>query len=152
MAAAVATVRDGVTISLSREFPKEPGRDNRKPAQHRLMNPLPRGSGGMVLDYIGTACHGLTATHIDALCHVWDEDGLWEGRTPEDRIGFDGMRWGGIEHWGDGLVTRAVLFDVPAFRGPGHVTQDQPVHGWKLAEIAAKNRVTVMPGDAIAVR
>jgi kynurenine formamidase len=151
IAAAAATVRDGVTISLGREFPTEPGRDNEKPAQHHVMGPVHRRGGGMVLDYIGTACHGMASTHIDALCHVWDQDGMWEGRTPEDTVSFEGMQWGGIEHWSDGLVTRAVLFDVPAFRGTGHVTQDEPVHGWELAEIAAKNGVTVAPGDAIVV-
>ena len=151
IAAAAASVRDGVTISLSRDFPTVAGRDNERPAQLHVMDPVRRGAGGMVLDYISTACHGMASTHIDALCHVWDADGMWEGHAPADSIGFDGVRWGSIEHWSDGLVTRGVLFDVPAFRGTDYVTQDEPVHGWELAEIAAKNGVTVQAGDAIVV-
>lgn len=149
--AAAATVRDGVTISLSRDFPTAASRDNQRPAQLLVMGPVHRGDGGMVLDYISIASHGMASTHIDALCHVWDSDGMWEGHDPAASTGFDGVRWGGIEHWSDGLVTRAVLFDVPAFRGTEYVTQDEPVHGWELAEIAARNGVTVQPGDAIVV-
>ena len=71
-AAAARLVRSGRSVSLSRPFPKEPGLNNALPAHH-YMRTLPRGKGGFAADYYGIFYHGVASTHIDALCHTWDE-------------------------------------------------------------------------------
>ena len=53
------------------------------------------------------------------------------------RFGLDGTRWGGIEQWREGFICRGVLLDVPRHRGEPYVTQERPVHGSELVEIAA---------------
>jgi len=148
--AATRLVRNGRAVSLSREFPTQPGPANAFPAQH-WMRTVPRGTGGFAADYYGVFYHGVQSTHIDALCHTWDEHGMWNGRDPKREIGFDGATWGGIEAWSDGIVTRGVMFDVPRHRGVPSVTQDAPVHGWELEEICQKRGITLEPGDAICV-
>jgi kynurenine formamidase len=148
--AAVAGIRSGQVMSLSRPFPKSPGPTNPKPANHYLMREA-RGAGGMASDYLGVNFHGLACTHIDALNHAWSEDGMWNGRRPEDVLHPTGARWGSIDAWGDGIVTRGVLLDVPRFRGEPYVTQGRPVHGDELHEICAAQGVEVGPGDAVAV-
>ena len=70
-AAAARLVRSGRSLSLSRPFPKDPGPNNPLPAQH-YMKTLPRGKGGFSADYYGIFYHGVSSTHIDALCHTWD--------------------------------------------------------------------------------
>jgi kynurenine formamidase len=148
--AATRLVRTGRSVSLSREFPKEPGPGNAFPAQH-YMRTLPRGTGGFAADYYGVFYHGVQSTHIDALCHTWDENGMWNGRDPKKEIGFDGATWGGIEAWTDGILTRGVMLDVPRHRGLPSVTQDRPVHGWELEELCEKRGIRIEPGDAICV-
>ncbi len=148
--AAARLVKTGRSVSLSREFPKEPGPGNAFPAQH-WMRTLPRGRGGFAADYYGIFYHGVQSTHIDALCHTWDENGMWNGREPKGEIGFDGATWGGIEAWSEGIITRGVMLDVPRHRGVPCVTQDAPVHGWELEEICRKRGITLEPGDAICV-
>jgi kynurenine formamidase len=76
---------------------------------------------------------------------------MWNGRQPDDVVHPSGVRWGGIEQWGSGIVTRGVLLDVPRYRGDPYVTQHRPVHGEELAEICAAQSVEVRPGDALAV-
>ncbi|MET0850904.1 MAG: cyclase family protein [Candidatus Rokuibacteriota bacterium] len=148
--AAARLVRSGRSVSLSRVFPKEPGPNNALPAHH-YMRTLPRGTGGFAADYYGIFYHGVASTHIDALCHTWDEQAMWNGRDPKKEIGFDGATFGSIEHWADGIVVRGVMLDVPRHRGTGSVTQDRPVHGWELEDILTTRGIRLSPGDAVCV-
>ena len=148
--AATRVVRNGRSVSLSRPFPKEPGPNNAYPAQH-YMRTVPRGKGGFAADYYGIFYHGVASTHIDALCHTWDEGGMWNGRNPKQEITFEGATFGAVEHWSEGIITRCVMLDVPRHRGVASVTQDAPVHGWELDEILSKRGIRLEPGDAVAV-
>jgi len=148
---AAALVRSGRSVSLCREFPKNAAPNNPNPAQH-FMRMLERGSsGGGAIDYYGISYHGQASTHLDSLCHVWNEDGMWNGRSPAAEIGFDGTRWGAITNWSTGIITRGVLLDVPRFRGEPFVTQERPIHGWELEDIARSQGVTIEAGDALVV-
>ena len=149
--AAAGLVRSGRAVSLSRELPKTPAPNNPTPAQH-FMTKIDRGDGaGGALDYYGVSYHGQATTHLDALCHVWNKDGMWQGRDPAQEIGFDGAHFGAVTNWSNGIVTRGVLLDIPKLRGEPFVTQERPIHGWELAEAAAAEGVRVEPGDALLV-
>ena len=148
---AAALVRTGEVISLSRPFPLDPAPNNPAPAQ-RYTTVVERGPrAGSAVDYLGVNTHGTASTHLDALCHMWDEDGMWNGRDPAAEITPDGTRFAGIDAFADGIVTRGVLLDVPRHRGKPYVTQDEPVSGAELAAIARDNGIQVEPGDAVLV-
>lgn len=150
--AAAGLVRSGRSVSLSRDFPKTPGPGNPNPAQHFIQSSAtPAGGAGGVTDYYGISYHGYAATHIDALCHVWDENGMWGGHDPLREIRAGGARWGAIHQWREGIVTRGVLLDLPRFRGEPFVTSEQPVHGGELADVAKAQGVQLQPGDALIV-
>jgi hypothetical protein len=149
-ARAASLVRTGRAVSLSREFPKNPAPNNLNPAQH-FMRMIDRGDGGGAIDYYGIAYHGQASTHLDSLCHVWNQNGMWNGRNAHDEIGFEGARWGAITNWSTGIITRGVLLDVPRFRGEPFVTQDRPIHGWELEDVAQSQGVKFEPGDALLV-
>ena len=139
--AATRLVSRGRSISLSRPF---------QPEQQftRITN---EAAGGSVIDYYGFIYHGTTVTHIDALGHVWDHDGMWNGRKPSEVLDTQGAHFGDIAAFSDGLVTRGVLLDVPRHRGQPHVTVERPVQGAELAAIAAAQKVSVTAGDALLV-
>ena len=149
-AAAAGLVRSGRAVSLSRHFPKAPGPGNQIPAQH-FMRIIPVGTGGAASDYYGIVYHGMAATHLDALCHVWNEEGMWNGRDPSKVITFDGATFGSVDRWGDGIITRAVFLDIPKLRGESYVTQEKPVHGWDLEDAVSATGLTIQPGDAVIV-
>ncbi|MGI9148755.1 MAG: cyclase family protein [Chloroflexota bacterium] len=149
-ARAASLVRSGRSVSLSRAFPKTPAANNPTPAQH-FVQLLDRGTGGGAIDYYGVSYHGLASTHIDSLCHVWNEDGMWNGRVPADEIGFEGAGFGAITNWSNGIITRGVLLDVPRFRGEPFVNHHQPIHGWELEDVAKAQAVSLEPGDALVV-
>ena len=143
-AAAARLVKSGRSVSLSRPFPTAPGPNNSLPAHH-YMKTVPRA------DYYGIFYHGVASTHIDALCHTWDDEAMWNGRNPKKEITFEGATFGSIEHWSEGIITRAVMLDVPRHRGVPCVTEDTPVHGWELDDILARRKLTLEPGDAVCV-
>jgi kynurenine formamidase len=147
---AAQLVRTGRTVSLARPLATATGPWNPLPAVHFwTRSPIHR--GGHAGDFVGLQSHGHVTTHLDALCHVWDEHGIYNGRSPEETVEIDGARFGGIDAWSDGIVTRGVLLDVPRHRGSEFVTQDTPVHGWELEEILVKRGIELRPGDALVV-
>ena len=141
--AAAALVKTGRTVSLGRVF---------EPAQHFVSNMASgKVGGGFMQDYYGYIYHGSAITHVDALCHSWVRDGMWNGRDPAKEIDTSGARFGDITAWSGRLITRGVLIDVPRHRRESHVTAEKPVHGWELEEIAKAQGVAVGAGDALLV-
>jgi kynurenine formamidase len=149
-AAAAQLVRSGIAVSLANPLATAPvlgaGR-NAEPAEHRMN----LGQGGCS-DYIGVSYHGFANTHVDALCHIYTEDGKLYGGRPSSDVTKDGARSNSIDAWREGIVTRGVLYDVPRFRGVDFVTDDAPVHGSELEDIGAAQGVEPQPGDAVLVR
>lgn len=148
--AALSLAKTGDVFSLSRPFPTEPGPTNPYPAQHYLRTER-RVGGGAARDFYGIDYHGMVSTHIDALCHTWDDEGMWGGKNPAEVLGHTGSSWGAIDKWRDGIITRGVLLDVTRFRGEPYVTHQRPVTGEELDAVAAHQRVDVQPGDAALV-
>jgi kynurenine formamidase len=146
--AAAGLVTEGRSVSMSRPLDTKASAANPYPAHHFIAMPE---SGGM-LDYMGMFIHGVTQTHIDALCHLRTDDGrTWNGkalrdtRTPVEHSGT-------IDFWRAGIVTRGVLYDVPRHRGTKFVAPGEPVHGWELQDIAAAEGIDPRPGDAVIIR
>ena len=147
-------VRQGRRVPLARPFPTEPAVDNKEPAHHFMKRkdwPHHTGSAGVATDYYGSSYHGLSSTHLDALCHTWAFGKLWGGKDPDEVLSFDGSSWAGVDVWREGFITRGVLFDVPGHRGTDYVAYEEPIHGWELEEIAAARNLDVQPGDALLV-
>ena len=148
---AVSLARNGRTVSLSRPWAVEPRAENPRPAQQFLFVMDRPHDAGAAMDFYGVSYHGTATTHIDALCHVWDSEGMWDGKKPDETLTFNGANYGTVDAWSDGILTRGVLLDVPRHRGTDYVTLDAPVHGWELDEIAAAQGVEIRPGDAVMV-
>lgn len=148
---AIGLVKKGRTVSLSRPLPVSPAGDNPRPAHHYMHKEDRPFEGGAAMDYYGVFYHGTATTHIDALCHVWNKDGMWDGKNPEEIIKFGGATYGTVDEWKDGILTRGILLDVPLFRNEPYVTIDHPVHGWELEDVAKSQGVNIRPGDAVFV-
>ena len=143
-------IQSGRTVSLSRAWPLTPTAENPDPASLHVMSGGSPSEGG-ASDYIGIAYHGHAATHVDSLAHVWDQDGLWEGRDPWETIVPSGVTHGSVDAWKNGIVTRGLFLDVPKHRGEPYVSYEKPVHGFELYEIIDKEGLTVEAGDALVV-
>ena len=150
--AAAGLVKSGRTVSLSRPLDKTMGAHNPRPVQHYMTrSPVEGAPVGAAGDYFGIYHHGMTMTHLDALCHIWYKGELYNGRDPEREIEFTGATFGAIDVWADGIVTRGVLIDIPRLRGGAFVTRETPIHGWEIEEAAEAEGVELLPGDAVVL-
>jgi kynurenine formamidase len=148
---AARLVQDGRSVSLS--MPLTPNVDGRPGAACCEVSTIDRGGGsGAALDHFSVSYHGFATTHVDALCHVWQDGVMWNGRSADEHVADDGVRWGGIENWAEGIFTRGVLADIPALREAPYVVPEEPVHGWELEAALARHGLTPGPGDALVVR
>jgi kynurenine formamidase len=145
-----ACVELGLSFSLSRPLQRvAPRASDGEPAASTTV--VQGAKHGLATDYIGTSYHGVDDTHLDALCHVWGERGLWNGRDPATSVTDRGSSWADVTGWRHGLITRGVLLDVPHHRGTECVEQEEPVHGDELRATADAQGVRIEPGDALLV-
>ncbi|SDL86637.1 cyclase family protein [Nonomuraea jiangxiensis] len=105
----------------------------------------PVGDGLRVADDALVVTQHGTTTHMDALCHMWSGDELYNGH-PAARVRSYGATRCGIEHVG-GVVARGLLFDVPRHLGLDHLPVGYRIPAELLAEIASPR-----PGDAVVIR
>lgn len=142
---AAALVKSGRAVSLAYPLNTVGGPGNWNPAQHFL-----RATPDFSVDYIGLLFHGYATTHIDALCHVFWEGKMYNGKPATDVTSL-GARSGAVDAWKTGITTRGVLIDIPRFRGEPFVTLDRPVRAWELEDAAAAQGSPLRAGDAVIV-
>lgn len=141
----VASLTTGAPVSLARRLPPDPATTGRKAGLamtvhlEELNPPV-----WMASDHVEIDCHGLHSTHVDALNHM-GRDRTWYGGWAVDDP--DGPSVADLAD--AGLVTRAVLADIPAVRGTDWVDPDAPVTGDDIDAALAATGVTFAPGDAL---
>ena len=154
---AAGLVREGRTVSLSRDFPTQPGPENPWPAQHHMViagdDCCVPGVEGLEVstDFIGIAFHGMASSHIDALCHVFAQGRMYNGRSASE-VKSTGARSNTIMAAKDGLIGRGVLLDVPRAQGRDFGEAEHLVTADELAQVEASQGVRVARGDILLIR
>ena len=158
---AAALVQDGTPVSCARPIVTDitpdithqvqrhmvdsgEGRDT-DPPERRLMR---RGAA----EFIGMVFHGQTITHIDALSHYSWLGKLYNGKPASLITSREGAQTHSIEPDCDGIVTRAVLLDIPKVRGVSWLPPEEPVMPEDLDEAERSQGVRVEEGDILLVR
>ena len=158
---ALATVQDGVTISLSRTVSFEATVDAPNPPVHFMTESGEGWAAGekvsarpyaVAMDYFGMIFHGTTITHVDSLAHFF-----WEGKTYNGNPGHlvstsMGATVGSVEEAKNGIVTRAVLVDVPMVRGIDWVERGEGVMPEDILQAESRCGFTVEEGDLLLIR
>jgi kynurenine formamidase len=151
----LASVRSGRVLSLAVEIKggtRGPAAPNRAPVQHFMVRDggdyaaglEERHGFGYADDAIMLPTHG--TTHIDALCHIW-QDGRMYNDFQANKVTSIGAERCGIDKL-QPIVTRAIFVDLePAAPGQG-----QAIHSVDLVAAIEKTGVRPEPGDALLVR
>lgn len=165
--AAMGSVREGRMLSLSMPIRGATSSPAPTTVPHLRGRPLPQhfmsvdggdyaagtraiGAGlKMSDDALVVTPHG-TTTHMDALCHMWSGEELYNGH-PAGRVRSYGAGRCGIDKAGP-VVARGVLFDLPALRGVAHLAVDDRIDGADLAACLAATDAQLRPGDVAVVR
>jgi putative cyclase len=156
---ALALVKDGVVVSLARfaNLDKTVDDFNFGPTKHEMwygaLGPPKPGETRGALDTISYGLHDGTNSHIDALCHYTI---LHEGKvvvfnghpsaTPE------GCSANGIDRMGPGVVTRAILVDMPLLKNVEWLDPHTPIYPEDLEAWEKFAGVKIGSGDAVLIR
>lgn len=161
--AATQSVREGRTLSLCMPIRGATSSPAPTTVPHLRGRPLPQhfmsvdggdyavgtravGAGLKVADdALIVSQHG-TTTHMDALCHMWTGDELYNGH-PAGRVRSYGATRCGIEKAGP-VVARGILFDIPRLRGSRHLAAADRIDDSDLDAC----EVAVRPGDVALIR
>ena len=152
---AIALATEGITVSLAHRLLTDEADDVPQPFGHDMLavpNPLgvPALMGG-ALDQYSIAYHGYAHSHIDALCHILYMGEMYNG-VSQDTITEAGCSNASILNLQEGIVTRAVLFDIPRLKGVPYLEPGTPIYMEDLDAWEDMAGVTLRPGDAIFVR
>ena len=153
--AGAAAVVAGEGVSCARELPVQPSPENPNPALHMMVRAgddclIPGIGLETALDFVGVAFHGMATSHIDALCHVFVNGEMYNGRRAED-VKSTGARANSIMCAGDGIVGRGVLLDVPRLRGTGWLEPNEFIEVAELEACEREQGVEVGSGDILLV-
>jgi len=142
---AAALVKAGVTVSLAHNPMTERAEDNNSPFEHTM-------NRGNTMDTYRVSYHGYAHSHIDALCHFLYKDQTYNGFARADVNTDKGCAKLGIDNLKNGIVTRAVLFDIPRLRNVDYLEPGTPLYVEDLEAWEKKVGLKVTSGDAILLR
>jgi kynurenine formamidase len=150
---AVASVTQGITVSCSWDVPRGPLGFERTVSAVDLYSEGRRGRIGWSLEHItGMAFHGYALTHLDALCHIFWDGHMYNGRATGLVSDEEGAQQLAISDAGGGILTRGVLLDVARVRGVPWLEPGEGAYPEDLEAAESSQGVRVEPGDAVLLR
>jgi kynurenine formamidase len=104
---------------------------------------------GLQSDTYRVSYHGYAHSHMDGLCHMLYQDKTYNGYSRTDVLTENGCTKLGIENLKNGVITRAVLIDIPRLKGVSYLEPSTPVYSEDIEAWEKKAGVKVGPGDAV---
>ncbi|MGV0734601.1 cyclase family protein [Mycolicibacter sinensis] len=166
--AAAALVRSGRVISLTMPYDgngpqtgqhgrfnpqlyaSATGLDHLAGTQTALLNTLGTPQGfGFADDVVLMPTQ--SGTQWDALCHIFWNGRMWNGRTAAE-VGSAGAAANGIQHYTGRLVMRGILIDMARARGVASLDPGVAITADDLDGYLESHALTVGRGDALLIR
>jgi kynurenine formamidase len=146
---AAALVRDGVSVSLAKDFP-ETGL-SQSGFGHKMTSTGESTESTHASDVYSMDYHGLALTHLDALCHLFYKGKMYNGFSQE-QVTEKGARRLSVINTKDGFFTRGVLMDMPRLWGVHYLEGSRVIYPENLEAWERKSGVKVESGDVILIR
>jgi hypothetical protein len=154
---ALRLARDGVVVSLARFAAVERAADNFNFGETKHWMTNVNAQTGMplfALDGVTYGIHDGTNSHLDALCHyALPRDGkqIIFNNHPQN-LDATGCKQSGMDRMGPGVVTRAILVDMPLLKKVDYLEPGTPILVSDLEAWEKFANVKIGRGDALFVR
>jgi hypothetical protein len=149
VAQAAGLVSDGRLVSIGKDISTEKSGQNPRPAVHTVHYEGP--GAHSVTCALSTHNHG-PQTHMDPTSHVIHNGMVYPGKKAGEVVTDQGLAFGSIYARRGGIMTRAVLLDIPRARGVDYLDPSDVITAADLTEAERLAGVEVTSGDAILVR
>ena len=148
--AAMALVKEGVPVSLAVNTFTEKATDVPCPAEWGMTTATETGA----TDRIAFPCiHGAASTHIDSLAHTFFRGKMWNGYDTSALVTMTrGAEKNSVLPMKNGIVTRAVLYDIAKLKGVPYLAPGDRIFAEDLEAWEKKAGVRAGPGDALVLR
>ena len=148
--AAMALVKEGVPVSLSANAFTEKAADVPCPVEWAMTSASDTGA----TDRVAFPCiHGAASTHIDSLAHTFFRGKMWNGYDTSALVTKErGAEKNSVLPMKNGIVTRAVLYDIARLKGVPYLAPGDRIFAEDLEAWEKKAGVRVAPGDALVLR
>jgi kynurenine formamidase len=142
---AAALVKEGISVSLSREADTEKAIDNPDPFEHSMI--------AIGADRLGVVPHGVAHTHLDSLAHI-HYDGVFYNAYQPDAASVMKNRHtrNSIINLKNGIFTRGILVDLPRLKGVPYLEPGTPIYAQDIEAWEKVAGVKVSAGDALLIR
>jgi kynurenine formamidase len=117
------------------------------------------GAGGVTIarimgarDRYSVSYHGKGQSHIDALCHFFYKGQMYNGFSYKEITKQGGCGKNDIRTLHSGIMTRALLIDIPRLKGVPYLEPYTPVYPKDIEAWEKKVGIKVSAGDAILLR
>lgn len=145
---AAKLVKSGVIVSLAHPVPQAQAAD--VPAASVFNRTTTAVTDTITVDNYQVSYHGLAVAHMDAFCHFFADGQMYNGYPVAANISKErGCAKGDIMAWKDGVVARAVLYDIPRLKGVEWLEPGAPVTRADLEAWEKKANVKAGPGDIV---
>ena len=156
IAQAGTLVKEGISVTCARLIVPEGAADVTSiPPLHwmvRTGESAPANGGGGASDFFGFSFHGLTITHLDALCHQFWDGKMYNGKDAALVTADQKATAGHIDRAQNGFVTKGVMLDITKVKGKQWLDPGEPVFTEDLEAAEAAQGVRVVEGDALMLR
>jgi kynurenine formamidase len=147
---AMALVKEGVPVSLAANAFTEKASDVPCPAEWAMTSASDTGA----TDRVAFPCiHGAASTHIDSLAHTFFRGKMWNGYDTATLVTREkGAEKNSVLTMKNGIVTRAVLYDIARLKGVPYLAPGDRIFPQDLEAWEKQAGVKVGPGDALVLR
>ncbi len=149
--AAAKLVRDGVTVSLSRDAAKEQAVDNGSPFSHKMNATGINNPGQYAMDTLAVSYHGWAHTHMDALSHMFYKGQMYNGFSQKETTDKGAAKLG-VTNVKNGIFTRGILMDIPRLKNVPYLELSTPIYPEDLEAWEKRAGVKVTSGDVVFIR
>lgn len=148
---AARMVRDGITVSLAHDAVTQRAADCLTPYIHQMM-PRVAGDPESASDMITVNYHGYAHTHLDALCHIYYHGKMYNGFSKDAEVTDSGSKKCGVDQLKNGLMGKAVLFDIPRLKGKPYLDLGEAIFPEDLDAWETKAGIKLGKGDIALIR
>src|SRR5450432_60201 len=149
---ALATVKEGVSVSLAVDVLTDKAADNGAPFIHTFTHTAANPAAGQfVTDTYTVDYHGAAHTHMDTLAHMAYQGKMYNG-VAQSTVTDKGSPFLGVTNFKNGIMSRGILIDIPKLKGVDYLEPSTPIYPEDLDAWEKKTGVKVGSGDIVFFR
>jgi kynurenine formamidase len=142
---AVGLVKEGISVSLSRDADTVKAIDNPDPFEHSMID--------IGTDRYGVVPHGVAHTHLDSLAHIHYNGVFYNGYKPDaESVMKNRHTRNSIINLKNGIFTRGILVDLPRLKGVPYLEPGTPIYAQDIEAWEKVAGVKIGAGDAVFIR